>query len=196
MTSELAWNFIQHLIVDFDLIDLPKIIDGDKIEVNNYAAKTFLVRTVIMLTLMFAMMPLALLKNLSALRYFSMGNLFVLFYIIVTTLYQSPQFIKKFKDNPQYKVSMGVKAPTMNWLSGFSTIILSYMCHPNFFYIRSELVKPSKPRVKKVIFYAIFIETAVYLSMGIAGYLSLGDNLMVPLFALRPKLSKFSFPVK
>lgn len=80
----------------------------------------------------------------------------------------------------------------MNWLSGFSTIVLSYMCHPNFFYIRQELVKPSQLRVKKVIFYAITIETIVYLSMGIAGYLSLGDKKMVSLFALRPKLSKKS----
>lgn len=135
-------------------------------------------------------MPLALMKNLSALRYFSMGNLFVLFYIIFTTLIQFPQFMSKFKDNPDYKVNLLSKSPHMNWLSGFSTIILSYMCHPNFFYIRSELIKPSKPRVKKVILYAITIETAVYLSMGIAGYLSLGDDMMVPLFALRPKLSK------
>lgn len=159
--------------------------------VDNYAAYTFFTRTVIMISLMLLMMPLALLKNLSALRYFSMGNLVVLFYIIAVTLGQSPLFYEKFKDNPDYQFSTIAQKPTMNWLSGFSTIILSYMCHPNFFYIRTELVNPSKPRVKKVIFYAITIETLVYLSMAVAGYISLGDNFMVSLFALRPKLSKF-----
>lgn len=78
--------------------------------------------------------------------------------------------------------------PCMDWMAGFATIILSYMCHPNFFYIRNELVKPNKPRVKKVLMYSIATETLIYLLMGAVGYLSLGDNNMVSLFTLRPKI--------
>jgi amino acid permease len=190
LLTKIAWNFIQHLIVDFKLLDLPMVQEGPNKVVDNYAPYTFAVRAIILTILMVLMEPLALLKKLSALRYFSLGNLFVLFYIIATTVGQSPLFYKKFKDNPDYKMEWTMKPPSMNWLSGFSTIILSYMCHPNFFYVRTELVKPSRPRVKKVIFYAITIETVVYLSMAIAGYISLGDTYMVSLYALRPKLSK------
>ena len=68
----------------------------------------------------------------------------------------------------------------MNFFVGFATIIMSYMTHPNFFYVRKELLNPSAPRVKKVLKISILIETAVYLSMGLVGYLSLGDKLMVP----------------
>lgn len=56
-------------------------------QVDTYASKTMIWRSAIMITLMILMMPIALLKNLSALRYFSMGNLCVLFYIIFTTLW-------------------------------------------------------------------------------------------------------------
>lgn len=178
------------MIVDFKILDFPTKKDGANVVVDNYAPYTFTMRALIMTSLMVLMMPLALMKNLSALRYFSMGNLCVLFYIIAITIGQSPFFYDKFKDDPDYNFDTIIKPPTMDWLSGFSTIILSYMCHPNFFYIRAELVKPSKPRVKKVIFYAITIETLVYLSMAIAGYISLGDKYMVSLYALRPKLSK------
>jgi amino acid permease len=86
--------------VEFDIITLPQKSDGVNMVVENYAKKTLLVRAGIMLTLMILMLPLALLKNLSALRYFSMGNLFVLFYIILTTLVQAPKFIKKYKNDP------------------------------------------------------------------------------------------------
>lgn len=128
---------MQHLIVDFDIIDFPMKKDSSgQMVVDTYAPKTMIWRSVIMVALMLFMTPLALLKNLSALRYFSMGNLCVLFYIIFTTLWQSPKFMEKFKNDPDYQVSYVASAPTMNWLSGFSTIVLSYMCHPNFFYIR------------------------------------------------------------
>lgn len=70
------------------------------------------------------------------------------------------------------------------------------MCHPNFFYIRKELLHPTTKRVKKVLIYSIAIETIVYLAMGAIGYLSLGDKLMVPLFTLRPKIDKGDWAMK
>jgi amino acid permease len=84
----------------------------------------------------------------------------------------------------------------MDWLAGTATIILSFMCHPNFFYIRKELMNPSKPRVKKVLQYSILTETFIYLVMGIAGYLTLGDTNMVSLFALRPAIGSNFFLAK
>jgi amino acid permease len=97
---------MQHLIVDFNIIDFPMKKDATgQLVVDTYASKTMFWRSLIMIALMFMMMPLALLKNLSALRYFSMGNLCVLFYIIFTTLWQSPKFIEKFRGDPDYHVS-------------------------------------------------------------------------------------------
>ena len=79
---------------------------------------------------------------------------------------------------------------SFEWFTGFSTIVLSFMCHPNFCYAKSELLNPSKPRVKKVVAYTVILDCVIYLLVSVAGYISLGDNYMVDLFALRPKLSK------
>lgn len=177
------------------MLDFPMIKKGSNLVIDTYAPYTFVARAIIMSCLFLFVLPVSLMKNLSALRYFSMGNLIVLFYIIAVTVSQTPLFYEKFKKDPDYKVELWMKKPSMDWLSGFSTIILSFMCHPNFFYVRSELVKPSKPRVHKVLFYAISIETLVYLTMAIAGYISLGDNYMVDLYALRPRLSKPHIPL-
>ena len=76
----------------------------------------------------------------------------------------------------------------MNWFSGWSTIVLSYMCHPNFVYVRAEMVAPTKRRVRKSISYALLIESVIYILMGTAGYLSTGDRLTPDLFVLRKGL--------
>ena len=139
---------------------------------------------------MVLILPMLLMKDLSSLRFFSMGNLVILFYIIAVTLFQSPSYFSKYSSDPNYTITWFVKPLNFNWFSGFSTVVLSYMCQPNFFYIRDELVKPNEPRVTRVLKSAIALETLVYLCIAIAGYVSLGDTFMVPLFVLRPKMSK------
>jgi len=92
--------------------------------------------------------------------------------VIILGAIQCPEYINHGINNGDYQIEYISKTPSMDWLAGFSTIILSYMCHPNFFYIRKELLHPSTKRVKKVLIYSILIETTVYLSMGTIGYLS------------------------
>lgn len=190
----IGWNFIQHMIMDYKLIDLPTVRDpiSGNLVVDNYSKQALIWRAIILYGLMTLMLPLSLMKDISSLRYFSLGNLIVLVYLICVTIGQAPSYYFKNEENPNYEFDIFSHNPTMNWISGFSTILLSYMCHPNFFYVRSDLVDPSFMRVKKVIKNAIVLETAVYLCMASAGYLSLGQNMMVDLFALRPGLSKLS----
>ena len=83
------------------------------------------------------------------------------------------------------------------WITGLATISVAYGCHPVFFYLRSELISKSRKRVKKIIRTAITTECILYLTIGIAGYLSLGANMTPGIFTLResirkhPKLSNF-----
>jgi len=174
-----------------NLIDLPLTKDSTDVNkiVDDYALKTIQVRAASMLILGVVLQPLILKKSLGGLRYFSMINLMVLAYIIITTVVQAPYFYEKFGHTQDYSIELIAKKPTMNWFSGLSTILLSYFVQPNFFYVRSELIKPSKSRVTKVIFFSILTETTVYILIGVAGYVSLGDTYMVDLYALRPKIS-------
>ena len=190
----MSWSFIQYIIDEFNIIDLPKDEDGN---FSNYAPKMWLIRSVCMMGLFVIIMPLALMKNLNSLRFMSILNLVILTYVIVQGLIQTPEYIENAKKNGEYEIEYFAKAPSMDFLAGFATIILSYMCHPNFFYVRKELLNPSAPRVKKVLMYAIGIETLVYFLMGAIGYQSLGDKMMVPLFTLRPKIpNSGDYPMK
>ena len=143
-----------------------------------------------MIGLFLVVLPLALMKSLNSLRFMSIINLVILTYVIGLGAIQTPEYIAHGKETGDYKIEYFYKEPSMDFLAGFATIILSYMCHPNFFYVRKELLNPTTKRVKKVLMYAIGLETIVYFCMGAIGYLSLGDNRMVPLFTLRPKIDK------
>ena len=180
--------------MDYNILTLPTHIVDGKVEVLSYAPYTFLVRTLCAFVLLLAIMPLLLLRDLSALRYFSMASLVIIMYIIGVATYQCPKFVNKYRGDPRYIVEWGVSPLNFDWFTGFSTVVVSYMCHPTFFYVRSELLNPSKPRVKKVLAYSIAIETTIYLIISIAGYISLGDYYMVDLFALRPRLGKELIP--
>lgn len=181
----ISWNFIQYIIDDFKILDLDKDSDGNFLE---YTPKMWLIRGICMVAVMLIILPLSLLKDMSSLRFMAIINLMVLFYVIVLGCAQAAGYIEHYKETGDYKIEYYSKMPCMDWLAGTATIILSFMCHPNFFYIRKELMNPSKPRVKKVLQYSILTETFIYLVMGIAGYLTLGDTNMVSLFALRPAI--------
>ena len=76
------------------------------------------------------------------------------------------------------------------WVTGIATIFLSYSCHPIFFYLRGELRSKTDSRIKKVVLNSIFIECVLYLGIGVAGYVSLGDALTPEIFFVRKALRK------
>jgi amino acid permease len=73
----------------------------------------------------------------------------------------------------------------MSWFEGCSTLVLAFHCHPTFVYVRCEMVNPSLKRVRKSILYSLAAETIIYILMGVAGYLSTGDDLTPDLYIFR-----------
>lgn len=182
----ISWNQIQSMYDEFGLVDLDKDAHGN---ILSYTPRMWMIRSLTLGALMILLLPMSMMKNMSAMRYMSIFNMCVLVYTLFVAIFQLNSYISHSKSQGDYQIEYISKKPSMNWLAGFGTIILSYMCHPNFFYVRNEQLKPSKPRVKKILVYSIGFETFFYLVIGIVGYLTLGDKLMVPLFILRPKVS-------
>lgn len=48
------------------------------------------------------------------------------------------------------------------------------------------MINSTPNRLRKLAFYGVSLETSMYMLISAAGYLSLGDNFMVDLIALRP----------
>lgn len=90
----------------------------------------------------------------------------------------------------QYDVQLMPPAPSPNWITGLATIFMSYGCHPAFFYLRSELISKTTKRVRKIISTAIGTECILYILISVAGYISLGGNLVPGIFTLRKSLRR------
>ena len=89
-----------------------------------------------------------------------------------------------------YQMDILPRTIGLNWITGFSTITFAYACHPVFFYLRGELRSKSTRRVRKVISFSIVTETILYVSIAVAGYLSLGNNMVPDVYFLRKPIRK------
>lgn len=138
------------------------------------------------------MMPVLMLKELSALKYCSFVSFVFILYTIIVSIVQTPGYYENCKDSPNYEFEPLIRPFKLKWLQGIATISMSYICHPLFFNVRRELIENNPRRINKVIYSSIFFEMFIYLAMVIAGYISLGNNLQVPLFTERPSYDKNS----
>ena len=108
-------------------------------------------------------------------------------YNILIALIQSPTYYYANHNKENYYFEPWIRKPTIRWMQGLSTISLSYVCHPLFFNVRKELVMSDPRRIGKVIWLSIGFQMLIYVLIIIAGYLSLGSYMQVPVFILRPK---------
>eukprot|EP00742_Colponemidia_sp_Colp-10_P006472 GILJ01006933.1.p1 GENE.GILJ01006933.1~~GILJ01006933.1.p1 ORF type:complete len:449 (+),score=63.75 GILJ01006933.1:44-1348(+) len=114
--------------------------------------------------------PLALLKNMSSLRYSSIVGLMCIIYINLVVIAEGPEQIRRHSDLPivTYDMSMEV-------FKVISITFFAYTCHVNVFSVYSELQNPLARRMHKVTRRATLVEIIVYSSIAIFGYLSFRD---------------------
>lgn len=93
-------------------------------------------------------------------------------------------------DNPKYEIEIWPSKPELKWLRGLGTLLLSYNCQITLLYVRAEFRHKTKKRIRKVFRLLIIIECLFYVLICLAGYTSLGKNLLNPIFTLRRPISK------
>ena len=122
--------------------------------------------------------PLCFLKKMDHLRFSSFIGIVALLYL---TLLVVGYFINDVFITDHYKDVRG----EVNWikvydskglLSTFSIIVFSYAGAMNLFNIINELKDNSLRNIKRTIGYSILISTAMFLTVGISGYLTFGTN--------------------
>jgi hypothetical protein len=76
------------MLLDFKIVELPMKLDPvtNLLVVDIYNPTTFFWRAVIMLGVMIIILPMSLMQDINKLKYFSLGNLVVLIYLIGVTL--------------------------------------------------------------------------------------------------------------
>lgn len=178
-----------NLLNELNLAKIPYINKESK-EIDQHSPEAFRYRLITMSIIAVVILPLNLQKRLTTLRYFSVFIFVVVFSTIIISFCQTPMYYNHFKNQPNYKIEWVVAPFKIKWLQGFSTMMLSYNCIITFFYVRGEMRHKSRERVEKVIKSLLILEASFYVIIAVAGYMSLGDNMIPHVFTLRKKLSK------
>ena len=183
-----TWQFVSHLLKELGLVDFPySNADNQTIDESTDLARKW--RLITMVGIFIFIMPFNLQKRLANLRYFSLAILLIVFFTIFVSFIQTPEYYKAYKDNDKYEMSWLARSPTIVWVQGFSTILLSYNCQITFFYVRGEMRMPSNRRVIKVVRNLLAVECLFYVIISAAGYISLGSEMIPSVFTLRRPLS-------
>jgi len=185
----LAWQFVGHILKTNRIVDLP-YQQGTEGIINEYSSVAYKYRILTMIGIFIVILPIALLKKLSSLRYISGFILVVVFFTIGVSIFQTPSYFQAYKDNPEFVIEFLPGAFEMKWLKGMATIMLSYNCQITLFYVRAELKNRTSERMTKVLRNLIGVEFWFYLLISISGYFSLGKNLISPVYTLRRKICK------
>lgn len=163
---------ISYLVVIGDLV--PKIIEtlvnDEFLDIHEYLLERNFWITIFMILIV---VPLSFLKKLDSLKYASMVALSSVFYLVILVVIHF--FKNDISDKGPVRVLVPYSIPSI--FASFPIFVFAYTCHQNMFSLVNELQDKSNSNINKVIFYAISVAVALYIIVGLTGYLSFGDNV-------------------
>jgi amino acid permease len=104
-------------------------------------------RPLMLLIVASVIFPIALVKNLHGLRYFSLVGILSIFYIVIVIVIQTFSYAPIYFS---YEKLIFFRWDTVTVIKAFSVAIFSYVGHQNVFPLRIELTRPYEHRMKKV----------------------------------------------
>lgn len=116
--------------------------------------------------------PLSFLHNLDSLKYSSILGLFAILYLAVIVI--GHYLVGDIPASGHVSL-----LPPNFWQipSTFSIIVFAYTGHQNMFLIINEAKDKSLTGLSKLVYFAIFVSTLLFVSVGLAGYLTFGDTV-------------------
>lgn len=122
----------------------------------------------------FILAPLCYLRNLDSLRYSSSVALIAILYLVIIVI--SHFLIGDTNNGPNPIRYFEVESIKMT-LSTFPIVVFAYTGQQNMFSIINELRDKTTNNIHRITQTSIGLSSALYLTVGILGYLSFGDNV-------------------
>ncbi|EGW33475.1 uncharacterized protein SPAPADRAFT_60823 [Spathaspora passalidarum NRRL Y-27907] len=116
--------------------------------------------------------PLSFLKNLDSLKYTSILALVAIFYM--SGLVVSHYFVNDIPSDLKGEIILGPLSLT-GVCSTFSIIVFAFTGHQNMFSIINEAKDRSLSSLTSLVNFAVLISAALFIVVGLAGYLTFGD---------------------
>lgn len=138
-------------------------------------------------------LPLSLLKNLSALGAFSLLSIAAVLWLSILIVWDSVShgFHIDITNTTAGTGSPNILAHwSMNLFFSLPTVCLAFLNHTNIHGIVEEMERPSKPRVRTLITSSTLIASVLYICVGIMGYLRFGDKTEDDIFLSYVNLSR------
>lgn len=127
-------------------------------------------------TTILLVLPLALQKDMSKMRFSTVLGISCLAVVSVVILSELYSYLSYNLDQPDvkinvYDITVGF-THDLKFFSGFATIFFSYSCHYGAFPVYNMLGNNNDRRIKKVLRRSIILDASFYLIVGISGYLT------------------------
>ena len=113
--------------------------------------------------------PLGMLRNLSALRFASIFSVVTLIMIALVLVSELPFFNHHYQDLHYFDFNLSI-------FSTYAVTLYAFVCHCNVPIVHSELIDRSVRRMSKAAFRAISIVLCGYIIIGLFGYFSVPDG--------------------
>ena len=142
----------------------------------------------------FILLPLSLLKDLSKLRMFSIFAVLSLFLMMFIIIFQTPAYYSHWQSKKKegeeiynwFDFSKGFTSDLF-FFKGTATIFYAFACHVGALPVMKTLKNNYNRRIQKVIKRSVFMDIICYLLLGICGYIT--DPINTPdLIIERPKI--------
>lgn len=121
--------------------------------------------------------PLSFLKNLDSLKYTSILGLVAIAYM--SLLVVGHYFVGDIaRDYPEMKGPVTLWPQSLSAIfSTFSIIVFAFTGHQNMFSIINEAQNKSQASLSLLVFVAIIVSAVLFIVVGLAGYLTFGQNV-------------------
>lgn len=135
-------------------------------------------RHVIVILSAICLLPICMLKSLSALRF---SSLFGILSALFITLAVSIRFFEK-----GIASSVAISGDGLGFLTTVAVLGVSFLCHFNISQTHAELKTATQSRVSDIFNLTFGFSAAVYLTFGLVGYLQFGSTVSENIFKSYP----------
>ena len=183
--SIVSYNMFEYILYFMGLFKEEWVKDKNKMIIDEYNPSVILIRIAYFGSLFMIQMPLFLKKDLSSLRNISLMYLGVMVAFLIYISIEAPFFKSHYANAGEWKVDMGVKPVTLNFIPNFFSLLLAFYNQPFCLSLRKELLNPTVNRLKKTTGLAVGWELLIYAFFGGLCYYSFGDYFTPQLIILR-----------